>query len=333
MTDDQRYREAIGHEAAHWDHSVARRLLAGEIPGSVDFRLFFTQHAMQLGWRPPCLGPIEITFRRREIRYVLETAAPRRGARILDLGCGAGWLSLELARRGAHVTSVDLSPANLALGRYAARTHARNFPYLYQPFVNLPCAADGFGSVEYVRGDLNTIELPRGEYDAIVVWDSLHHVAALERLLGEVRGALKPEGRFIGVDHADVGARTAAFNAEVRPVIQDLFRWVTDHDPTWLYEGVDSLARPRDWGVMAVDSGVRPIAGCAEFLAHVRAEMLETIPRAAARDGHALARARFRGHRAGRAVTVRRCQRRPVDDGAARHLSRRIDSRPSAPSS
>ena len=107
MTDDHGYREAIGQEAAHWDHAVARRLLAGEFPGSVDFRLFFTQRAMQLGWRPPCLGPIEITFRRREIRYVLESAAPRPGARILDLGCAAGWLSLELARRGAHVTSVD----------------------------------------------------------------------------------------------------------------------------------------------------------------------------------------------------------------------------------
>ena len=277
MTDGQGYREAIGQEAAHWDHAVARRLLAGEIPGSVDFRLFFTQLAMRLGWRPPGLGPIEITFRRREIRYVLETAAPMPGARILDLGCGAGWLSLELARRGGHVTSVDLSPANLALGRYAARTHARNFPYLYPHFVNLPCAAGGFGSVDYVQGDLNTLELPRGEYDAIVVWDSLHHVAGLERLLAEVRGALKPAGRFIGVDHADVGPGTAAFNAEVRPVIEDLFRWVTDHDPAWLYEGVDSTARSRDWGVMAVDYGVRPIAGCPEFLEQVRTEMLETI--------------------------------------------------------
>jgi SAM-dependent methyltransferase len=277
MADDQAYRASIEGEAAHWDDIIASRLLAGEIPGSVDFRLFFTQHAMRMGWQPPCLGAIEISFRRREIRYVLETAAPRPGARILDLGCAAGWLSLELARRGAHVTSVDLSPANLALGRYAARTHARNFPYLYPHFVNLPCAAGGFGSVEYVQGDLNTIELPRGEYDAIVVWDSLHHIAALERLLGEVRGALKPGGRFIGVDHAGADARTVTFNAEIRPVIRDLFGWITAHDPVWLYEDIDRVARSRDWGVMAVDYDVRPIEECAAFLEQVRGEMLETI--------------------------------------------------------
>ena len=277
MTGDQAYRASIDREAAHWDHVVARRLLAGEIPGSVDFRLFFTQRAMQLGWQPPCLGPIELTFRRREIRYVLDTAAPRPGARILDLGCAAGWLSLELARRGAHVTGIDLSPANLALGRHAARTHARNVPYLYPRFVNLPCAEGGFGSLEYMQGDLNTIELPRGEYDAIVVWDSLHHVAALERLLDEVRGALKPGGRFIGVDHAGADARTAAFNAEIRPVIRDLFGWITEHDPVWLYEGIDRMARSMDWGVMAVDYDVQPIEGCAAFMEQVRDEMLETI--------------------------------------------------------
>src|ERR1044071_736686 len=37
-----------------------------------------------------------------------------RGARALDIGCGEGWCSRELARRGAHVRAVDVSRAMIA---------------------------------------------------------------------------------------------------------------------------------------------------------------------------------------------------------------------------
>jgi SAM-dependent methyltransferase len=43
------------------------------------------------------------------------------GARVLDLGCGAGYLSRALAARGARVLGLDLSPAMVA----HARTHER----------------------------------------------------------------------------------------------------------------------------------------------------------------------------------------------------------------
>lgn len=36
---------------------------------------------------------------------------------VLDLGCGAGQLSLELTRRGALVTGVDVSPSMIELAR------------------------------------------------------------------------------------------------------------------------------------------------------------------------------------------------------------------------
>src|SRR5205823_3312361 len=163
------------------------------------------------GWRPFSLGPQLVNFRMREIRYVLATAAPRPGMRVLDLGCGAGWLSLELARRGAHVTALDISPTNLAIGRYMVETNERNFPFLYQRFAGLPCKLEDFGSVEYAYADLNTVDLPANEYDAVVVWDSLHHVAALEHLLEQVRGALKPGGVLVGVDHSFVTPRTGVF--------------------------------------------------------------------------------------------------------------------------
>jgi SAM-dependent methyltransferase len=52
-------------------------------------------------WAPP-----EQT--RAEADFLVEILKPAQGARIADIPCGAGRLSLELARRGYHVTGVDL---------------------------------------------------------------------------------------------------------------------------------------------------------------------------------------------------------------------------------
>jgi SAM-dependent methyltransferase len=49
---------------------------------------------------------------------------PVRGRRVLDAGCGTGYLSRRLAREGASVTGVDLSAAMVALAERKA--HERN---------------------------------------------------------------------------------------------------------------------------------------------------------------------------------------------------------------
>src|SRR5579864_567798 len=48
----------------------------------------------------------------------------RDGLRALDIGCGTGFLSLELASRGHQVTGIDFAPAMLALAeRKAVEAH------------------------------------------------------------------------------------------------------------------------------------------------------------------------------------------------------------------
>jgi magnesium-protoporphyrin O-methyltransferase len=81
-----------------------------------------------------------------------------RGKRILDAGAGTGALSVEMARRGAQVTAIDLSPTLVELAQ-------TRIPY------NL-----GEGSIVFRVGDMLAPAL--GHFDHIVCMDSLIHYRA-----------------------------------------------------------------------------------------------------------------------------------------------------------
>ena len=58
----------------------------------------------------------------REVDFLLEELHVPAGARILDVGCGTGRHSVELARRGYRMTGLDLSAAMLARAKAKADT-------------------------------------------------------------------------------------------------------------------------------------------------------------------------------------------------------------------
>ena len=101
----------------------------------------------------------------------------RPGRKGLSLGCGLGTLERWARRSGicAEVTGIDLSPTSLALARERAQ-------------------AEGIDGIIYRQGDMNDLVLPRGEYDVIFIHQALHHVISVEKLLGRVARALKPDG-------------------------------------------------------------------------------------------------------------------------------------------
>ena len=73
------------------------------------------------------------------------------GCDAIELGCGTGYVSSWLARRGARVTGIDNSARQLATARRLQREHAVSFPLVHGNAENLPCrdASVDFAISEY----------------------------------------------------------------------------------------------------------------------------------------------------------------------------------------
>lgn len=102
---------------------------------------------------------------------LIDLLAPRPGERVLDLGCGHGTLTEQLAARGATVVGVDASAEQVAAARargleaYVADGHALTF---------------------------------EAAFDAVLSNAALHWMTRPDQVIDGVWQALKPGGRFVG---------------------------------------------------------------------------------------------------------------------------------------
>jgi len=106
--------------------------------------------------------------------------APAPGERVLDIGCGCGASSLELARRvapGGRVLGLDLSEPMLARARERA-------------------AAAGLANVGFRRADVQTAELEAGAFDAAFSRFGVMFFEDPVAAFRNVRSALRPGGRL-----------------------------------------------------------------------------------------------------------------------------------------
>ncbi|NNL75739.1 MAG: methyltransferase domain-containing protein [Desulfobacterales bacterium] len=121
----------------------------------------------------------------RATNQYISLVSHQPGGRVLDIGCGSGWLALEYGRHGQHVDAYDISPKAIAL---AERMLAEN-PY-----------KDGFGEVNYHLQDVTDVDLGEEKYDAISGWSAFHHLPDLPAFMERVSRALKPGGIVATMD-------------------------------------------------------------------------------------------------------------------------------------
>ena len=101
---------------------------------------------------------------------VLLNAQP--GERILDVGCGTGQLTAEIAQFGAEVVGIDSSPDMIATAR-------NNFPRL-----------------RFEVADVTALSFAN-EFDVVVSNAALHWVRDQPAAIASIARALKPRGRLV----------------------------------------------------------------------------------------------------------------------------------------
>jgi SAM-dependent methyltransferase len=110
------------------------------------------------------------------------TAAVPHGARVLEVGCGPGHLSIRLARRfGLDVAGVDLDPAMIERARAKADRSG----------------SSDQGQPTFLVGDVASLSFPDGAFDLVVTTLSMHHWADPAAGLAEIARVLRPGGRAL----------------------------------------------------------------------------------------------------------------------------------------
>lgn len=114
---------------------------------------------------------------RIEKEAVFSYLQPRAGMSVLDIGCGTGNYSLDLARKGLKVTGIDISPGMLARARAKAAKENLN--------------------VKFLLADARQLPFPDKCFDSVIAVSSLEFLPDLREALNEAYRVLKPGGKLV----------------------------------------------------------------------------------------------------------------------------------------
>jgi 2-polyprenyl-3-methyl-5-hydroxy-6-metoxy-1,4-benzoquinol methylase len=192
-------------EAMAFNQQILERIQNGHIP---DIRRAKScPYFYNNPWREPYYVKIDFAEQANLFYSTLRTVFPETAhPKILEIGCGAGYLSLELARNGCVVTGIDLSEECIRIARRFA---------LEDPWVSSRAGLD------YVCGDiLNFSEKFPDSFDAIVMLGTQHHFKDQDRLMNTILTLLKQDGYILA--HEPTRDRMTKKNAAVIYLIQAL---------------------------------------------------------------------------------------------------------------
>jgi trans-aconitate 2-methyltransferase len=142
---------------------------------------------------------------------LLEQLNPQPGERILDVGCGTGQLTAEIARSGAQVVGLDNSADMLSQAR-------QNYPDL-----------------TFVLGDASAFDFPE-PFDAVFSNAALHWVKNADGAASSIARALRRGNRFV----AEFGGKGNI--ASVQAALRAVFGPSADVQSPWYYPSVGEYA-------------------------------------------------------------------------------------------
>lgn len=142
---------------------------------------------------------------------LVDVLASREGERILDVGCGTGQLTAEIAARGAQVVGLDSSTNMLGQAR-------QNYP-----------------GQKFVLADAANFRFPE-PFDAVFSNAALHWVKNAEGAVESIALALRPAGRFV----AEFGGKGNI--ASIMSALRAVFGAEAEQRCPWIYPSIGEYA-------------------------------------------------------------------------------------------
>jgi 2-polyprenyl-3-methyl-5-hydroxy-6-metoxy-1,4-benzoquinol methylase len=191
---------------AFWE---ANPLSAEAIEAAPGTREFFEAHnRMRLASEP------------EEIQRFFYEPAQQAGRRLLDVGCGTGYVAALYATAGAKVTAVDITERGVALTRLRLEQNGLEGEVLVANAEKLPFADASF--------------------DVVTSFGVLHHTPDTARALAEVTRVLKPGGTvYLMFYHRNSFAFRVLF--PMKRLLQSAWRGKSAQDQV---NAVDGAANP-----------------------------------------------------------------------------------------
>lgn len=120
------------------------------------------------------------------------------GSKLLDVGCGAGQITIPAARAGIHATGVDIATNSLEQARVRA-------------------ASEGL-KVQFDEGDAEQLPYPDASFDTVVSLIGAMFAPRPERVTSEMVRVCRPGGRILMVNWTPTGFVSHMFKAIAKHV-------------------------------------------------------------------------------------------------------------------
>lgn len=167
---------------------------------------------------------------------LLAAAALRPGERVLDVGCGTGFIARRAAEQvgsAGAVTAIDLSPEMIEVAR---ATPAPTTP-----------------PIEWQAGDAASLPFPDGAYDVALCQMALMFMENRTAAVSEMRRVLKPGGRAV-----------VSTPGPIQPVFTALEQAIVEHigaDLGMFVRAVFSMHDPDAVATLLRDAGLHEVSG------------------------------------------------------------------------
>ena len=114
---------------------------------------------------------------RIRVKNIFEELGNIRGKKLLDVGCEAGYITIQLAKKGAQVTAIDLIEEPIEKLRQ-----------------NLKCQPL---KIKLLVADATKLPFTPKSFDIVLATEVIEHISHLERFVAGAFRVLKPGGKLL----------------------------------------------------------------------------------------------------------------------------------------